>query len=162
MATTIQTLAKEAAQWFETARRATGDTETGPREDGDEFVRLTEGRPEWIAEMVQDAHGDMFPDDWKYLTISAACEWIADNDDPLDTSSDFADSMVDVYTGRRFAWLASNLNRAGYCDEALENGMIDLKGGIVELIGAGQYEEAGEIYGSVLSSIEARLAEVKS
>jgi len=141
---TIQDKAREAYEWFETATR----------DDGSSYVRTKDGRPEWVQDLVFTAHGEFMPDDWRYRKIMEALEFIADNDDPEDTSYEFADGAVDVYTSARLAWLASNLNRASYCDEAIENGMVDAKAGVIEIIGAGQYEEAGEIFGLVLSELE--------
>lgn len=157
----VQQTAQEAAQWFETARRATGYTETGPREDGERYVRTKNGAPEWVRDLVYEAHGgDFLPDDWRYATIRAALEWIAEgNDDTY--PGPFADDMVDVYTGERFAWLASNLSRAGYVDEAVSDygeGRWP-EGGIVEAVGLGQYAEASEIFDLVMQQLEARIAE---
>lgn len=152
--TTVQSLARTAAQSFETARRATGDTETGPREDGEEYVRIKKGSPDWISEMVHEAHGEMFPDDWKYACISAACEWIAENDDPKGGASEFADQYVDVYNSDRIAWLASHGARQGYCDEAQEEWGADAGAGVIDRIGWGQFFEANEVYGIVLDFLE--------
>ena len=155
--TTVQSLAKVAAQSFETARRATGDTETGPRENGEEYVRITKGSPDWVSEMVYEAHGEMFPDDWKYACISAACEWIAGSEDPWDEVSEFADAYVDVYTSDRIAWLASHLFRPGYCTEAAEEFGTESHD-VIELIGLGQYYEANEVYSIVLGFLERQAA----
>lgn len=154
---TIQDIATEAAGWFETAKREGRDEHVDAY-----FVRMKDGRPEWLFELVHEAHGDFLPDDWRYKTISEALEWIADGNDPGDAGS-FADDAVDVYTGARFAWLASNLNRAGYVDEAVQelgDGAYP-KGGIVEAIGWGQYTEAAEVFGTVERLLEARVDELE-
>lgn len=150
----LQDVAREASSWFETARRATGDTETGPREDGEPYVRLREGAPKWMQDMVYDAHGDMLPDDWRYACIRSAVDWIADGNDPDDSGG---------FTGARFAWLISHLSRSGYVDEAAdefgaETVYVD---NIVSAIGMGQYMEASEVFGYVLSAIEARAEETE-
>jgi hypothetical protein len=143
--TTIQDKARDAAQWFESVRRDESD-------ENSSYVRLKEHAPDWVKEIVYTAHGDFLPDDWRYDKIQDALEYISDSDDPED-SAEFADNAVDVYTGARFAWLSSNLNRAGYVDEGVENfGHSDQ--GIVGEIGLGQYEEAGEIYGLVLRALD--------
>ena len=152
---TVQALAGEAYSWFETARRATGDTETGPREEGERYTRCKDGAPEWVTELVHDAHGDFLPDDWRYDAICSALEFISETDDPEDGASEWADSNVDVYTGARLAWLASNLNRAGYCvDAAGEYGSSATD--IVAMIGQGQYAESREVFYAVLSALEER------
>lgn len=156
---TVQELAREARGWFETARRATGDTATGPREDGEEYVRTKDGRPEWVQELCYEAHGDMLPDDWRYARIADALEAIADADDVDAAGDEYADQAVDVYTGSRLAWLASHLSRPGYCDEAADE-LSEVSGGIIDLVGLGQYQEAREIFGLVLHQLEERLEEL--
>ena len=142
-ARTIQDVAAEATQWFETARR-------NPDDDESYYVRVKDGAPGWITDTVHEAHGDMLPDDpddWRYETIRAAVDWIAEGNE--DTDCEFADSRVDVYTGQRLHWLASHLDRADYCDEAWSKGIIDPDWGIIERIGAGQYIEASHVYAFV-------------
>src|SRR4051812_18222176 len=108
----MQKLAGEASEWFQRVER------------GEEtIVTLKDGRPDWLQELVYTAHGDFGPDDWRYQAIEAAIDAIHDASEDADRSEighDFADSHVDVYTGARLAWLASNLNRPGYVDEACE------------------------------------------
>ncbi len=144
--TDIRSLAKIAAQSFETRTR----------DNGDEFYTITDGSPEWVRDLVYAAHGDFLPDDYRYKLASDACEWIADSDDPYETGSEFADEAVDVYTGRRLAWLASNLNRPGYCDEAAATFGAESPSSfsIIDLIGFGQYQEASEVYGLVLNFLQ--------
>jgi hypothetical protein len=50
-----------ALRWFETARRP----------DGSEFVRLREGAPPELRDLVYQAHGrgQMMPDDWRYCFV---------------------------------------------------------------------------------------------
>ncbi len=149
---TVEDLAREAASWFERRSRADGET----------FVTLKDGRPAWVQEMVYAAHGDFGPDDWRYDCIAAALDQIEETGD--EDSGEFADSQVDVYTGRRLQWLASSLNRVGYCDEAASEfgpprdglGKYD----IAESIGLGQFAEASEVFGSVAQSLADRLDEV--
>ena len=152
---TVQTLAREAAGWFESAYR--GDT----GEDQDRYTRCRDGAPEWVGELVRAAHGDMFPDDWRYDAIASALEFVAEVDDPDDGCGEFADQTVDVYNGDRIAWLGSHGARQGYCDEAAaEFGAEDTASDIISMIGWGQYAEASEVYGLVLQALEARLGEV--
>ena len=149
VSTTLEELAKEAAGYFTTKER------------GDETIIVTrDGSPDWIRDVIYAAHGDGFlPDDWRYATISAAVDHLADGGDP-DDGHEFADQNVDVYTGARLAWLSSNLNRAGYVDEAREElGGDDL--GVIEQIGLGQYQESLEVFGSVVESLRDRLEEIE-
>lgn len=147
----IRGLAGMMAGAFETARRETGEDESEP------YVRLREGSPEWMSDVVRAAHddGEMLPDDWRYSTIRSAVECIAESDDPEDAAHEWADAEVDVYTSARFAWLASNLRRAGYVDQAQDEGITEGSERIVSLIGLGQYNEAREIYSQVLEALGA-------
>lgn len=165
----ITTAAKEAASFFETARRATGDTATGPREDGEEYVRLKDGAPEWVKELVHDAHKDgsewgMLPDDTRYEMIREAVQWIADSDDDRleDLMSAFADEGS-VYTGEQIAWLASRLDRYSYVDAWVEEydyqGSDDRQSGgggrpsVMEMIRGGMTQERAEVYDLVLQGL---------
>ena len=143
--TKVAELAKTAAQCFETAKR----------ENGDDFYKLTDGSPEWVTELVHKAHGDDFlPDDYRYKWAGDACEFIAETEDPEDGAGEFADQSVDVYNWGRLQWLASNLQRAGYCDEAAAEYGPKLTYNIIETIGMGQYAEAYEVYGLVFNFLQ--------
>lgn len=141
--TTIQDLASEAQGWFTTKQR----------DNGGEFFTLKDGAPEWVKDLVHKAHGEFLPDDYRYRWTLGALEFIADSEgDPMDDAAEFADLAVDTYTGDRLAWLASNLQRPGYCDQVVQDfGSMPDPGDIVSLIGCGQYVEAEEVYGLVLS-----------
>lgn len=145
MGTTLQDVAREAASWLTTVKR------------GDEsIVVCKDGAPEWVVDLVYAASGDFGPDDWRYASIASALEFVAESSDPEDEDGDWADGNVDFYTGARVAWLASNLNRAAYCDEAADE-FGNPEADTVERIGLGQYQESREIYGSVLSSLQHRV-----
>ncbi len=151
--TTVHTLATEAASWFETATRTGGDGET--------FTRCKDRAPDWVTDLVHDAHGDFLPDDWRYQTISAALDAIEDageDADLDDLASEFADGHVDVYTAARFTWLSSSLNRQGYVDEACEEFgfQFDSGHGIADAVGLGQYREAEEVFQAVVVFLAAR------
>lgn len=152
--TTIAELAGEAYGHFET------------RERGDEkIIALKDGAPQWVRDLVRKAHGDFLPDDWRYASIRSALGAIHDADatdeDALDDlSAEWADGNVDVYNAARTAWLASNLNRAAYCDDAAaEFGGDDRN--VMDLIGLGQYMESSEVFASVAGSLRERLEELE-
>lgn len=138
---TVQDAATEAAKWFGTRRR----------DDGEQYVTLRDAAPEWVRELVYAAHGEMLPDDWRYATIDAAVQYIAETDEP--DAGEFADTAVDTYNADRLKWLASSLERAGYCDQAADELGLTA-GSIMERIGWGQYEEACEVFNLTLSALE--------
>lgn len=145
---TPQRLAREMLEAFETAQR--GDLEG----EGETFDRLKKGSPEWMTDVVYAAHddGEMLPDDWRYKVIRAAVEAIAETEDG-DEVEGFADGQVDIYTGDRLKWLGSNLHRPGYCDEAVDEFGGGETGGIVALIGLGQYWEADRVLAQVSEAL---------
>ena len=153
MPATLQDLAREALSWFTTTKRGEG-------EEAETIVVTRDGRPDWLETIIYDAHGDLFPDDWRYAAIMSAVEFISESDDdPDDGAGEWADGEVDIYTHSRLKWLGSNLSRPSYCDEAR-----DEMGGegldIVELVGWGQYREASEVFGLVLQGLRDRLDEI--
>lgn len=153
---TIQDLASEAYRWFELAHRY----EDEPGKDVEDFVRTKDGAPGWVRNLVRNAHthqaGEIFPDDWRYRCIMSAVGWIMDGeiDDMSDASHEFADDYVDVYTPARFDWLASNLRRQSYVDDAIAEFGWNSEQGIANAVGVGQYMEAREIFESVYGSLE--------
>jgi hypothetical protein len=144
------------------AGEAYGCFEARKRLDGESYVALRDDAPEWLSGLVRAAHGDMLPDDWRYDAIHSALGFLHDTDpdsedEAWDLSGEFADSNVDVYTGPRLAWLASNLQRAGYCDSAAAEFGADDDASITEQVGLGQYAESSEVFGEVLRGLVERL-----
>ena len=148
---TLQQLAREAAACFTTKQRP----------EGDSFVGLLDGSPDWVSELVRDAHGDMLPDDWRYASIESALDWIADANDPVDEQYEWADGNMDVYNRGRLAWLASYASRPSYCDDATSEMGDYAPNGILDRIGLGQHQESCEVFASVLHSLRTRVEEVQ-
>lgn len=150
---TARQLAGFMLDHFETARRD-GFT-VGTFEDGGEtFVRLREGSPAWMTDVVRAAHdgGEMLPDDWRYAAIRSALDCIAESDDAEDAAHEWADSEIDVYTSSRLEWLGSHSARLGYCDEARREGIAGES--LLDQIGAGQYTEAREVFEQTLAALK--------
>lgn len=136
------------------------------RDSGDDFYILKDGYPgtddaDWIRQLVFDAHGtdadgspSFFPDDWRYEFIFSALAHISDAVEGID-ATELANeaSEPDIYTHDRLCWLASNLRRAGYCDEAREEFDLPADMDITERIGWGQMEEKREVFEAVLASL---------
>lgn len=167
----ITTAAKDAARYFETARRATGDTATGPREDGDEYVRLKEDAPQWVRDLVYQAHKDgtewgMLPDDTRYEMIREAVQAIADGDDmDQDELSITFGEDASIYTADQTAWLASRVDRFSYVTDWVEE--MDYQGeddrqsagsgrpSVLAMIRGGMSMERREVFDSVWKSLQA-------
>ena len=147
-ATTVQGLAQSYAELF------TKDT----RSDGQDFWKVDGDKAAGLQSLIEDAHGDMFPDDFKYETIHSALCDIADvgTDDAVDGLE------AGVYNSDLLKWLSSDLSRAEYVNEAMtELGLSfgDIDGGVMGMIGLGQIKEKREIYSSVIASLEALASE---
>lgn len=134
------------ATFIELAAQMAASFETKSRDNGESFVVLKDGAPEWMAEACQAAHGDMFPDDWRYRFISEFVDYVADcgdGFDPDDGMADFADN-VPVYNHEQIAWLGSHGARIDYVNAAIdEYGMSN--GGVMEAIRQGIYSERYEV-----------------
>lgn len=120
------------------------------RDNGDQFVALRDGSPEWMREACHAAHGDMLPDDWRYAAIRDAAAALAGGADP-DDGHEFADNAVEPYNADRIRWLASHLFRVDYCDEAAEE--YGGEGGMIDRIGWGQYREASEVWALLVEAL---------
>jgi hypothetical protein len=139
--TTVQDLAQEMSSAFERRKRDNGDT----------FVALKDDSPQWMTDVCHEAHGDMFPDDWRYSFIEDAVDALAENED----QDEARDSIeAEIYTHKLTSWLASRNDRYEYCDQALEEWGTDI-GGTFPLLQMGQSWEKEEVFSLVLSALEA-------
>ena len=147
---TVQERAAEAAGFFERAERSAEAADW--RYAARSYVRLRDDAPGWVSDLVQQAHGDMLPDDWRYGAIEDALLDIADRDDPDDGAGEFADG-ADIYNADLLAWVGSHGARAGYVDDARDEygEPRDFYHGLQ----MGQYMERSEVYGLVLDALRA-------
>ena len=142
---TLETIAEEAASYFERATRP----------DGDPFTRLKDDRPEWVYEAVYAAHGgDLLPDDYRYKWSEEAFDAIAEGD--TEASDGFEEP--DVYTSNLLEWVSSNLSRVGYVDEAVEE-FGGEPGGLADQLMLGQAAERREVFEAIFEACEEQLAE---
>lgn len=159
----VQAIAGEAFDAFEQVER--GEFEQVKRGDNTITV-LRDNAPQWIYDAVRSVHGEFLPDDWRYDQTQNAFGAIHDASEGAyvqEVGDGFCDGAVDIYTSARLQWLASNLNRPAYCDEAVSEGLVsDPDTDMVERIGMGQYMEAREIFECVVSALEGELAERES
>lgn len=135
------------------ARAMCGRFTRRTREDGTQFVTLTDAAEEWMHDVVREGHGDMLPEDWRYETIAAAVEFIADNGDADDRADEFADGCTDTYTSDLLAWVGSHASRMGWVEEArAEWGTRE--GSFDDELRVAQYLEAREVFGLVYAALE--------
>lgn len=132
----IHQLARKYANLFVTKERPTGE----------KFL-CVEDKTEDLDNLIRDAHNGMLPDDYKYQFIFEALQAIAENEDLDDICLE-----PDCYNRDLLKWVSSNLTRASYVDEAVEEiGYKDL----YNAIAIGQIKEKDEILYSVRGSLNA-------
>jgi hypothetical protein len=137
----------------ELAREFSGHFKKQTQNSGDVIVITDEESPEELDELVQEAHGNMFPDDLRYEFIRDAMNSISDSDNPEDDAGELVDSDVDIYTHDLTKWLGSRNDRFNYVDEAVkEFGHSDE--GVIKEIMMGQYKEREEVFFSVLEGLK--------
>jgi hypothetical protein len=108
-----------------------------------------DGAPPWFTDLCHHAHGSMMPDDWRYEFIQDSLSAIEDgaDEDRLDLDGLYP------YTADRLDWLASHLDRPGYCDEAAEDA-----GGppadILAFVAWGMDRELREVFDLIRSRLE--------
>lgn len=132
------------------------------RENGEQFTTLRDEAPDWCREIVRKAFGGRLPDDRRIGVIARTVGAIADGWATDELHHEWCDSMVDVYYADRAMWIASDIGREIYCDNALNAGIIDETAGIFARLGAGQYMEAREVFGILWSALRERADEIGS
>lgn len=122
--------------------------ETRTRDNGERFVTLKDGSPDWMHDAVRDAHGGMLPDDTRYCMIERVADLLADSEDWDDLE---LDGLVDDYTAALTRWLASHIERVRYCDDAMTDMGTDFRD-TANLLQWGQLQEYQEIVSSLRAS----------
>ena len=135
---TLRRLAREAADRLR--RIKVGEAER---------VVIRDGAPSWVQPLCHHAHGDMMPDDWRFEFIQDALNALADgaDDDGIDLDALYP------YTADRLAWLASRLDRAGYCDQAAEESG-SAPPSVLDAVAWGMAAELREVYDLVRARLE--------
>jgi hypothetical protein len=109
----------------------------------------SDGAPQWFTDLCHHAHADMMPDDWRYEFIQDALNALEDGADEDRLELD----ALYPYTADRLNWLASHLDRPGYCDEAAEDA-----GGppddILAFVAWGMDREMHEVFGIIHAKLE--------
>jgi hypothetical protein len=127
----------------ELAQQAYDSLEWADRDDGTRYVRKTADHPEWLEALCLTAHGESFPDDYKYEYIYRALEFIADEDEDAEY-----DPEADAYNGQLCEWLKCAAESFCYVDEAVDE--YGYPGSLFEALQMGQIRERQEVYDLVL------------
>ena len=142
------------------------------RTDGSKFIRLRDGRPDWMRDAVREAHGEAAPNDRHYAACRDVALHLAEcniersvddysdfDSDVCDACSSAAESLTDVYTSHLIAWLHETPGAIDACDEAAEEGLVIAESGLETRIRSGQwhwYERIGQaLCAAVVAQVEA-------
>jgi hypothetical protein len=119
------------------------------RDRARDILLPADGAPDWFTDLCHHAHADMMPDDWRYEFIQDALSAIEDgaDEDRLDLDALYP------YTADRLGWLASHLDRPGYCDEAAADAGGP-PGDILAFVAWGMDREMREVFALVRSKLE--------
>jgi len=135
----LQKLAQEVRKYFE----------DHPHKEN--TFRMKDEAPQWVRDMVFEAHEDFAPDDYKYNYVVEALDALASGDMEGETLE------PEVYNYQLLNWLGSNMKRIGYVDEARED--CGPSEGIMQDIMMGQRKEKLEVFNIVRSCLEERAEE---
>jgi hypothetical protein len=128
------------------------------RADGSTFWTTRDDAPEWVSDIVRDAHDGFFPCDWRYDKISDLAHDIGQAADPDDIDAmEWADRAADVYNADLIRWL-SIAGAVDACDAAANEWGMDAKG-VLESIMSGQCYMLHEIACRVLYALRAQYDE---
>ena len=145
--TTYATVKEAAEALYKATERAT-------RDDGKEYVRVRDGSPQWMQDACHAAHGDLFPDDWRYRFIEDCAEVLSENNDRENAEErlGFAEDSY-PYNHERIDWLGSHGHRPDYCDTARDEfGMANPD--ILDLIAWGMDAERHEVFALLYDFLE--------
>lgn len=121
------------------------------RTNGDEFVKLKDGSPQWMTDVIRECHAGTLPDDTIYSLIEKCADQLAEMDDDA-TVSDAYDTIseieAEIYTHKLVAWLNGNVH---YMTQALEEG--EYKDGD-QLLMAAQLLHIQEIGNTLVAELE--------
>lgn len=143
MKTRLQALAADYSRRFEKRTR----------ENGAEFQCITDGEetPE-LEQLIRDAHGEMFPDDWRYAFIVDALDALEECSDP--DGGDAAEYLPEyVYTHEQLNWLASHSDRLSDANEYASEYGFSEKDGILGLVAGAMRREQETVLDDVRGSL---------
>lgn len=139
---------------YELARAMQDALERKTRDSGAEYVTLKDGSPAWMLDVVRIAHGDMLPDDTRYLMIEAAVDAIAEAEPDGDLDVQVYAMPEPLYYDDTARWLSTYGGaRLDYVDQAREEGFVDDDATTWDQIAAGIVYERREVFDLVLSTL---------
>jgi hypothetical protein len=130
---------------------------TDGQSDSEPFVTLSDDCPEWFHQAVMEAHGVELPNDWVYAmcrAIVAELEGFDADADVYDVANDVADALLPIYNADRVAWLAENIGRSSWGDDAKSLGLTQEPSDIFGDLGTGIYCQLRFITETLFAAIQ--------
>lgn len=147
MSTTIQQLAAQMRDQF------TSNT----RDNGETFYHLLDGHPEWMTDVVREAHGNTLPDDTVYEFIRDAVYALAEADDDADTE-ELREAIYELEPEyRNYHLLQWAARWSEYIDQAISNfgaQTIGSSSDLFTLLQSAQKCQIEEIGNAVINALE--------
>lgn len=142
----IQSLAREALEYFVLKERPDGDT----------FWAVKDVSPQWVRDLCFKAHdnGEILPDDWRYRFIVESLETLSECEDPYDVYIE-----TYSYASELLAWLSSSLTRMRWVEEAVEGMDWGDRFDMLIALQAGQLMEKEEVLELVREFLERKIEE---
>jgi len=144
--------------WFLTAATLRSAFEEKHREDGSSFWACVDQVGDDLRDFIRDLHDDELPNNWRYQTIVQILDAIVErssySDEWGNAAGEIADQLTSVWTCELAAWVAENGNRASYCDEEVEDGLLLAESSLFERLEAGQRRCIREMAEAVLIALD--------
>jgi hypothetical protein len=132
------------------AEQLSAALETRTRDNGDKFVCLKDGSPEWMTDVIHAVHGDALPNDVTYRFIEKCADAIANADEDADLDEVIYEIESDIYTTDLMEWARTNYE---YCDQAIQEGLWSDKGTFTDLVMMGQSIHIREIGAALIAEL---------
>lgn len=127
------------------------------RDNGDSFVKLRDGSPAWMTEVIHETHNKLgytlTPNDTIYEFIDKAAGAFGDADEDQDESEVIAEIEPDIYTHDLTAWLHESPSHVAYITEVLEEFGGDFRDGF-QLLAMAQKQQIDEVAYALLSVLD--------
>jgi hypothetical protein len=141
-----------------TAALLLSSLEEAVREDGSQFLRLSDFAPDWGSDVIRDAHNGELPNDSRYALIRDALEALKDGayEDEEKATEDVCSISLDLLpcrTADLLAWFADHCARLAACDDALSDGRV-AEISTFEILSEGWRADCEATLHSLISSLE--------
>lgn len=133
--------------------------ESKERTNGETFYALKDGSPQWMTDVIHEAHGDMMPDDTIYAIIHDVVRALNEVDaedhetrEPVEVV--YEDCEPDIYTSALTHWLSLHLNHIAYVNDYIREYGASGESDIEDLMRGGQKLQIDEVGAALVRALE--------